>query len=284
MGSTCILTDGTAQFTRLAFPGRNLVTVMPLEISYNGQVYGEGKDLKPGSLPASVQKENAPRLVIPTPEDFRKVIANLGQEYNEVVAIVTSSNLCPIFENAVEAAQGMRGRVSVQVIDSQSISVGLGFLVQVAAEAAAKGARATEIDRLLRGIIPHIYAVFCIPGLTYLYHSGFLGQAQAMVGEMLGLLPIYSLEEGHLTPLEKARNYRQLMDFLQEFLDEFDNLRQIALIQSAPAQVHDAHVLREHANTNFPRTPFSEHAINLPLAILFGPRTVGLFVMESEED
>ena len=69
--------------------------------------------------------------------------------------------------------------------------------------------------------------------MTYLYQSGFIGDAQALVGEMLGLLPIYTLEEGRLTPVEKARNYRQLIDFMQEFIDEFSDLYHIALIQSS---------------------------------------------------
>ena len=141
----------------------------------------------------------------------------------------------------------------------------------------------TEIERLLRGLIPHIYSVFCIPSLTYLYQAGFLGQAQALVGEMLGLLPLFSLEDGHLTPLEKVRNSRQLLDFLQEFLDEFSELYQIAVIQSTPPMVHEAKALKEHAAANFPKTPFNEITISLPLATLFGPRSLGVFAIEIPE-
>jgi DegV family protein with EDD domain len=180
----------------------------------------------------------------------------------------------------MEAAEAVRGRVAVQVIDSQSTSVGLGMLVQSAAEAASEGVASTEIERLLRGQIPHIYSVFCIPGLTYLNCSGFIGAAQAIAGEMLSLLPIYTLEDGRLTSIEKARNYRQLMDFLQEFVDEFSDLYHIAFIQSTPPMIHEARTLREHAAMNFPKTPFSEHTISLPLAVLMGPRTLAVFAIE----
>jgi DegV family protein with EDD domain len=280
MSSVCVLTDNTAQFSKPAFPGRDLITTIPLTVQYNGIQYTDSKDFKVSNLPPSLQKVSAPVLIPPSVEDFRKQFLQLGRNYNEIVAVLLSSQLSPTIEHAMEAAEAVRGRVAVQVIDSQTTSVGLGMLVQSAAEAATEGVASTEIERLLRGLIPHIYSVFCIPGLTYLNCSGFIGAAQAIAGEMLSLLPIYTLEDGRLTPIEKARNYRQLMDFLQEFVDEFSDLYHIAFIQSVPPMIHEARTLREHAATNFPKTPFSEHSISLPLAVLMGPRTLAVFAIE----
>jgi DegV family protein with EDD domain len=194
--------------------------------------------------------------------------------------ILLSSQLSPTFTNAQQAVAQVKGRVAVQLIDSQTTSVGLGYLVQLAAEAAAGQASLSEIERLIRGQIPHIYSVFCIPGLTYIYQAGFVDYPQAMVGEMLGLLPIFTLEDGHLTPLEKARNVRHLTDFFQEFLDEFNDLYQISIIQGNSVLPHEGKILREHAMLNFPKVPFSEHPINLSLAALFGPHSMGVFAIE----
>jgi len=281
MGSVCILTDNTVQFIKPNFPGRDLVNIVNMETRVNLPDRMNGHDLKPNSLPSSASDEANPHLQLPGIEDFRTVFLNLASQYNEIVAILHSSHLSRLCSYASEAAGLVRGRVSIQVIDSLTISVGLGYMVQVAAEAAGKNAPSTEIERLMRGIIPHIYSIFCIPGLTYLYHSGFLGKAQAEVGEMLGLLPIFSLEDGRLTPLEKARNSRHLIDFWQEFLDEFSDLVHIAFIQSIPPLTHEVRTLREHATTIYPKTPFSEHPINLPLATMFGPRCSGVFTIET---
>jgi len=280
MSSVVILTDNTAQFSKPVFPGRNLVEVLPLRSHFNNLEAEPGQEVKVSSLPASARNGLQPCLEVPTPDEFRQIFTNLSLRNNEIVALLHSSQLSPAVENALEAAESVRGRVAIQVIDSQSTSVGLGYLVQAAADAAQKGSPSTEIERLMRGLIPHIYSVFCIPGLSYLHFSGFLGMAQAQVGEMLGLLPIFTLEDGHLTPLEKVRNPRHLLDFMQEFLDEFSELHQIAIIQSVPPMVHEVRTLREHATTNFPKTPFSEHPISLPLATLFGPRTLGVFAIE----
>jgi len=279
MSSLCLLTDSTAQFIKPGFSGRSLVHILPLRTEWNRNE--NGHELKAGDLPAYSREGAIPRLIIPGVEELRQQFLSLGTQYNEIIAILDSSHLSPLISNAQDAAASVRGRVSVLVIDSQTTSIGLGFLAQMAAEAAANKASSNEIERLLRGAIPHIYSVFCIPGLSYLYHSGFIDHAQATAGEILGLLPVFSLEEGYLTPLEKARNNRHLLDFFQEFLDEFSDLYHISIIQSIPSMVHEGRILREHAIANFPGTPFSEHPIGLSLATMFGPRSMGVFAIEA---
>jgi DegV family protein with EDD domain len=284
MSSICILTDSSAQFPQLAFSGRNLVRIIPFDVELNGILYEEGKDLKTSNLPATANQSLNPHLRPPAQEKLRQLFVSLGQSYNEIIAILVSSQLSNLYTCAEEAVNDVNGRVSVQLIDSQSTSVGLGLLVQTAAEAAAKGISAFEIERTVRSLIPHIYAVFCTPGLSYLYHAGYIDQAQAAIGEMLGLLPIFALEEGKLTPLEKVRTHRNALDFFQEFLDEFDTLHHIALLQSVQPNQQDSRLLREHAEDYFHQIPFSEHTINLPLATLLGPRTMGLIVVENPNE
>jgi DegV family protein with EDD domain len=281
MPSLCILTDSTAQFIKPGFAGRALVNSIMLRTQMDHR--GEDEEFRVSDLPASTHTENAPRLLTPGVEEFRQQFISLGHQYNEIVAILASSHLSSLVENAHEAAISVRGRVSVQIIDSQTTGIGLGYLVQLAAEAASRKAGSNEIDHILHGAIPHIYSVFCIPGLSYLYHSGFIDFAQSSVGEILNLLPLFSLEEGFLTPLEKARNNRQLIDFFQEFLDEFSDLIQISIIQSVPGLAHESRILREHALSNFPGVPFSEHPIGLSLATMFGPRCMGVFAIETSE-
>jgi fatty acid-binding protein DegV len=100
---------------------------------------------------------------------------------------------------------------------------------------------------------------------------------------MLGLFPVYAIEEGKLTPLEKLRNQRQVITFFQEFIDEFDRLQHIALLQNIPPSQQEALFLREHAHENYPRTPFTTHPSIFALATMFGPRSLGLFVVETPD-
>jgi DegV family protein with EDD domain len=280
MGSICILTDSSAQFPQLGFSGRNDVRVAPFSIQINGILYEESRDLRTNDLPPQASEEFRPRLIPPSIEKFQELYLNLNMHYQDILVLLTSASLNQACQNAQQAAEATRGRAQVSVIDSQTTSVGLGLLVQAAAEAIARGHSAADVERMIRSMIPHIYMMICTPGLSYMYHAGFIDQAQAFVGEMLGLMPIFTLEEGQISAVEKVRNSRSLVDFMQEFVCEFDDLQHIAFIQSVPGLSHEARLMREHAQNCFPQSPFSEHSINLPLATLIGPRSVGLVVIE----
>lgn len=283
MASICILTDSSAQFPQLGFSGRNDVRVVAFDVELNGQRYPEAQNLRTNDLPPSASDALRPRLVVPSVDEFESLYLNLNQKYRDVIGIISSANLSQAYQNAQRAAEAVQGRARVTIIDSQTTSVGLGLLVQSAAEAAAKGLTATEIERMVRALIPHTYMMLCTPGMSYLAHAGFVDPPQAFVGEMLGLMPIFTLEEGQLSAVEKVRNTRSLVDFMQEFVCEFNNLHHIAFIQSVPPLAHEARLMREHAQDCFPQTPFSEHTINVPLATLIGPRSIAVVAVEKPE-
>jgi DegV family protein with EDD domain len=283
MSSVCIITDSAAQFPQMTFNGRNLVRMIPQISQINGAAYTQGEDFKASSLPLSASETLHPRLIASPAAEFEQVFADLAARFHLIIGVFTSSKLNDSYTNAVEAASNVRGKVDIEIIDSQTTSVGLGFLVETAAEAAFRGKSGTEVEELVRSLIPRIYSVLCTPSLSYLYYNSFVDRGQAAISEMLGLYPMFAIEEGKLTPLEKLRNQRQVLSYFQEFMDEFDRVQHIALLQNLPPTPQDALFLREHAHENFPKTPFTTHPINLPLATLFGPRTLGLFVVENSD-
>lgn len=281
MPRVCILTDSSAQFPHHSFQGQDIVRVIPYDVELSGILYPDGKDVKVANLPLSADPRLDPRLLPPSEERFTQWFTTLGQEYNEVLVILQASQLSRAYQNALQAAATLQGSISLQVINSQTTSAGLGTLVQIAAEAIHHGATASEAEHIIRSQIPHIYSVLCIPGLSYLHYAGIVTRAQAVVGEMLNFLPVYTLEEDRLTPLEKVRNYRTTLDFFIEFLEEFENLRHIALIQSVPPLIQETRTLRQVFQEMYPNTTYSEHNLNTALAILFGPRLLGLVIVEN---
>lgn len=281
MRSACILTDNSAQFPIPTFPGRGLVRIVTHDIRLNGQVHRAGKDLKLNQFPHSAGPGSNPRLVAPSVAEFQEILGNLSQDFDDILVILMSSHLSDAINNAMVAAKECQGRSVITVIDSETISVGLGILVQLAANLLEQGRPMVEVEKSIRHRIPHIYTLLCTPGLTYLSNAGFIEPSQAAVGEFLGLLPIFSLEEGKLSPLEKMRNYRAVLDFFQEFVDEFDELDYIALLQNGSFSNPDLRQLRQHAEDSYSSAHYIEHMLNLPLATLFGPKCVGMFAIES---
>ena len=279
--TTCILTDSSAQFPQLSFAGRDLVRVISLDVELGGKLYKEGGDLRPAQLKPVATTEDSPRLIAPTVDEFQEMYISLGRVYDDILVILLSAQLSDAYDNAQQAAGQLQGARPIIVINSQTTSVGLGLLVQTAAEALSEGHSIVEAERIVRAMIPHVYTLICAPSLSYLHYAGFLDHAQATIGEMMGIYPIFTLEEGRLTPMEKVRNYRYALEYFQEFLEEYDDLRHIALLQSIPPNAQEARILRQSAQECFPDTSYTEHAMNLPFSILFGPKTMSLIVVEN---
>jgi fatty acid-binding protein DegV len=90
------------------------------------------------------------------------------------------------------------------------------------------------------------------------------------------------LEEGKLSPTQKARNHRHLVDLLYEFISEFFTLDHIGLIQGVPPFENETRSLRERLTEGYAQTPISEHIISPELALMIGPHSLGLFLLQSE--
>lgn len=281
MSRVCILTDSTAQYPNQLFSGHELVKVIPLHVQLNGKVYQEGSGMRAVDLPISAGNGNAPAAIAPSVDEFRQMFVSLGRNYNEIVVILLSTHLSAAIHNALEAKSTTHSPASIHIIDSQTTTVGLGLLVQAAAKAAHNGASCTSINRLVRGLLPRIYTVFCVESLTYLFQSGHLDPAQGIVGEMLHVIPFFILESGRLVPIQKVRNPRHLVDLVHEFISEFSNLKHISLIHGFPGYENEVRNLRERINVDFPSTSVSEHQLGTALAAIFGPRSLAAVVLEA---
>jgi DegV family protein with EDD domain len=282
MTSTCILTDSTTQFPIPAFEGRKLVNIIGLHITEVKTQKMVENGFRAHSLPASADAEAEYQVIPPSVEEFEKQYLQLAQIYQEIVVLTHTADLSDTYKHAKTAAENIKGQIKVEVIDSRTIATGLGLIVQEAARTALQGQSAAEISEAIRNLLPRVYTLFCIQGLSYLHLNGYLSQSQAIIAEFLQMLPIYVLEEGVLAPTQKARNNRHLVDLLFEFITEFDLLDHIGLIQGVPAFENETRSLRERLSEDFDQTPISEHIISPELALMIGPRSLGLFVLQSE--
>lgn len=274
MSNVCIITDSTAQFTQANFQGHERVYVIPIDVQNSAAHEDE-------TLPGGIGFQR--QLISPTPQDFIRFYARLSREYDSILVLTLSSFLNPTTQSALSALTQISNGAMVEVMDSQTTAIGLGMLVQLAAGAAADGASLREIDQRLRASIPRVFMLFCIPELTYLANSGLMDNAQAVVAEMMGMLPIFAFEEGRLVPMEKVRTPRHLCEAFQDFMSEFESPVQIALLRSSVRCNLRTGPLRQFVKESFPGTVFSEHSLQPPLAALLGPRSIGLFVMEPVE-
>lgn len=281
MASICILTDSTVQFPNPVFESRKLVSI--LEPYWAGEAHVNGaKEFKAADLPVSRRGQSAiPRLTAPSGEDFEESFMQLGGRYDGVIAILHSDEFSRTHQHALKAAQNLHGQVPVRVVDSKTISLGMGLIVQTVAQAALDGAEFVELEQYARSLIPKMYSLLCIPGLSFLEPAGYVNASQALVGEYLDILPMFVIDNGELQATEKARNTRHLVDIAHEFLSEFTDLNHIALLQGAPPFEQETRALRERLAEDHNTTPVSEQIINAPVASLIGPHSLGVFALQA---
>ncbi len=284
MSATCILTDSTVQFANNGSQNFEHLVVLPYHLVLQAERKEDTRDVRLLSEKFAERDLNQISVEAPTIEEFRQALGVLSQKYQFVLVILSSSHLSAAYENANEAVYQLRGPASIQIIDSQTIGAGLGMLVQVAIDALQRGVHPLQINRLVRGMVPHIYTVFCLQSLQSLAHSGHLDPAQAAVGEMLGVIPFYVLDGGKLLPIQKARSSRQLVDVLHEFVAEFSHIQHIALLHGLHPFEQEIRNLRERLTQDFPGIPISEHTFSAALTVLLGPRSLGIAVMEHNGD
>lgn len=276
-----IVTDSTAYLSPEVVEEYN-ITVIPFHVRIGDQAYLDGVDLDEETFHRQVYAQGLkPSTMSPTVAEFQRAYEKLNRETGSVITILLSTTLSKSYENARRAADTLLGRCQIEVIDSRSVSVGLGILVELAARAAAKGQSIDEIVRLVRGVISHIYVVFFSDTLAYLERGGRIGRAQALLGTILGIRPFLTLEEGEIMPIEKVRTREQALEKLLEFVMEFDSIKQLAIIKGDSKPSAETEAIVERLQGQFPDVSVPVISYGPVLASHIGPDTMGMIVYES---
>ncbi len=283
MGQVRIITDSNAwiaQETLDAYP----IEVIPHVLRIGRERYQETPDFTCDRFFQALREHQAggrsslPRLEAPDVNQILAAYQKVGREAEEIVAIHMSSELSPMWAQSRKAAEMMMGRHRIRVIDSQTTSMGIGILVDIAARAAAEGAHVHEIARLINGAIPHIYVTFFAETLHYLERSANLGAAQSVLGSMLGIKAMVTMEEGRLIPLEKVQTREEVVEKLYLFTAEFASLERVGVIQHRYEQAQEQFL--EQMKEGLPHVPVQILRYPASLAAHLGPNVMGLVVYE----
>jgi DegV family protein with EDD domain len=283
LSQTHIVTDSTAQLEP-ELAQQLGITIVPLEISFGTQKFREGVDLNTEEFFRRVAHSPVmPSATAPTVEEFREIYATLSQTTDQILSLHVSSKLNETCANARSAANHFLGRCEIMVIDSWTISLGLSILGQAAARAAMQGATLDEVVRIVRGMLPHVYAVFITDTLEYLERDHRFTKSQAFLGTMLSIKPFLAIEEGEIIPMEKVRTREKAIDKLIEFVAEFSRIEQIAVVQSPSRAGRDARLLLDRLQSNFSQYEFDTMIYGPTLGTHIGPHGLGLIAYEGME-
>jgi len=284
-GKIRIVTDSSAQFIDPTIIQTYNITVVPLEIQIGSKMYREGIDIDSHAYFRRVSESAAmPLLVPPSVERLSEVYARLNRETDRILSIHLSRTIHSTWQNAKEASQTLLGRCEIAVLDSQTASVGLAMLVEQAARCAEENNSVDDVVRIVRKMIPRVYAIFFVESLDYLRRTGLVSESQAILGTMLGIKPFLTIEEGELITMEKVRTRVQAIDKLVEFVTEFGEVEQLIILQNTSHVTEQTRMLQDRLALEFSPQSFPVVMYLPSLAALIGPDAMGIVVFEAESE
>jgi DegV family protein with EDD domain len=282
MGRVAIVTDSMAYLEPGLEPELD-ITVVPFNIRVGGKSFRDGIDISREEFFRQQERDSSAVSVLPpTVEQFQRAYTQVHARTDQVVSIHVSRNLSPVLVNAQRATEVLLGRCQIIVLDSLTSSLGLGILASSSARRAHQGATLDEVVRLIRGTIPHVYIVLYTTQLDYLQRSQHLSKSQAVLGSILGIKPILFLEDGRIMALEKVHTHERAVDKLFEFMAEFSDVAQAAILQRVTTPTAETRMLLSRLQTLFPAVKFPIVQYDPVLATHIGSSGIGVVVHESE--
>lgn len=179
------------------------ITVVPLAINFESERFRDGVDISPDVFYDRLRAGEHPSTTQPSPADFAEVYAKIGKEADVIISCHLSGEMSGTVQSAALASR--ESDVPVHVLDTRSASMGIGHIAVEAARMAQEGMDVEHILSRLQSIIERQKALFIVDTLEYLQRNGRIGRAQAFVGGLLNIKPLLTLEDGVVSPLERAR-------------------------------------------------------------------------------
>lgn len=280
-----IVTDSCAQFLPAHLAQRSSITVLPNRIRIAGRVYREGIDLSAEEALHLIAADGAtPQILSPDPADFMQVYRDLADDCDAILSIHPSRHLYRSWGHAVTASEQFGGHCEIAVIDSQTLSAGLGMLVQLAITAADTLPDAEAVVRYVRGAVERIYSIFYVESVNPLSQNKLMSPSHSFLGAMLGVKPFLSVENGMLMPIEKVRTRMQAVERLVEFVVEFTDIADVIILQNRSHISEQTRMIQDRLTIEFPGRHFPYTMYGPSLAALLGTEATGIVILESEMD
>jgi DegV family protein with EDD domain len=146
-----------------------------------------------------------------------------------VVCINLSSKLSATMASAQNAAKALDGKLDVRVVDSLSITGGLGSLAVEAAKAAEAGKSADEVEQRALELVGRTHVIGALDTLENLKKGGRIGGAKALLGSLLSMKPILDISSGEVEEAGRARTRRKSLETLCERVVEHGAITQVHL-------------------------------------------------------
>jgi DegV family protein with EDD domain len=271
--SSCDLTDEQAESLG--------IDIVPLKIRFGDEEFVDREELSTEDFYKKLQASDLlPETAAPAPGAFEAVFRRAADDGAEgVLCVNLSSELSATMQSAQAAAKSLAGDVDVRVVDSKSITAGLGNQVQVLAEQARAGASLDDLAALSDSLVRRARVFGALDTLEYLKKGGRIGGAQAMIGTMLSIKPCVDLSNGVVEEAGKQRTRKKSLQWLRSKVEEAGSIERLAVMHAAAPDIGD---FLDLVDDLYPRDTINVGLIGAVIGTHGGPGTIGVCWLDPE--
>lgn len=275
-----IVTDSTAYIPK-ELVKKYGITVAPQVLVWNGETFQDGVDINPTEFytrlaNASVLPTTS-QVAVPT---FRDIFSKLHQGGKEILTILISDQLSKSV-NSAELARQLVPEANIEIINSKTVAMELGFHVLAAVRAAESGASLSECKRIAEEAQQKSGVLFVVDTLEFLHRGGRIGGASRFLGTALQLKPLLEVREGRVEPIERIRTkskaFKRLVQMIEDRVNELDGEVRIATLHANAFE--DAKDLMQEMTRKLSPIESIYSEVSPVVGTHCGPGTVGIAYM-----
>jgi DegV family protein with EDD domain len=193
------------------------IEVVPLTIRFGDEELTDREQLSTSEFWARCARSTElPSTAAPSPGRFENAYRGLAERgARQIVAVTLSGALSATMQSAELAAKSVApDGIDVRIVDSRTVTLGLGTIVLAAAEHAADGADVDAVERLARELAARTRVFGALDTLENLKKGGRIGNAKALLATALSIKPIIEIADGEVEQHGKQRTRSKALAFL----------------------------------------------------------------------
>jgi len=255
--------------------------IVPLSIRFGADEFTDRKELSVTAFYERMAAEDElPQTACPSPGAFEEAFERAERAgADAVVCLTISGALSNTIQSAHTAAATFEGRLPVHVVDSRSVSSGLGTLVLSAARRAREGADVDAVVELVHRLVGRTHVLAALNTLENLKRGGRIGGAKAMVASLLSIKPLIDITGGVVEEAGRARTRAKVLQLLAERLLGAGEIEQVAVMHG---EATDLEQFLGLIAARFPRTAVRVGELGAVIGSHGGAQVIGVSWIEAE--
>lgn len=219
MAKVAIVTDSSPYIPENIILENN-IHVVPLTVIWGDEDFYDGVDITPVEFYQRLDNAKVmPSTSQPSVADFEVLFRSLHEEGYDILSILISEDLSGTVSSATQAKK-MLPEANIEIINSKTLAMALGFLVLSAARAANQGASLSECKRLVENNLDKVGVIFVLDTLEFLHRGGRIGGAKRFMGTLLNVKPVLAIQDGLIVPVDSVRTQKKALERIVDLIEE----------------------------------------------------------------